>query len=523
MRRASVSAPRTQLKGSLGFQLLSRSLLVVAVLLVFIGLFQYVLMRKFTYENKASALRSQILSLPPDIWRDRQGHGAGGVDRAAKSGFGLGAGIPKDADDTDDWRNGESGQTDASSEMRGRYYVPDATVALIGTDLSFTTLSEWTDQAEPPRLSDETYQAAMNGGEGEPQGADYRIVKDAEGREQLVVLRSLGKDGQGSGVIQISTGTEELKKTLNGQLLMFGGLSLLALFAGLLTLLPVLRRTLTPLSELVDKVERIDAGNLDEQFPAIAKPVEIGRLSASFNGMLARLNDAFETEKEAKEHMRQFVADASHELRTPLTSIHGFLEVLLRGASNNPEQLERALRSMHGESERLRKLVGDLLTLAKLDQRGGVHAVRGNLTDTLREMEPQLRMLAGAREVEFALQEGMYCLYDPDKIKQVVLNLFHNAVQHTDADEGEITLSIRRLDGRVHLDVGDNGSGIDAAHLPYVFDRFYRSDSSRTRKYGGAGLGLSISKSIVDALGGGITVTSEPGLGTTFTIRLLEA
>ncbi|MFD2329728.1 sensor histidine kinase [Cohnella sp. GCM10020058] len=525
MRRASGGSPHTQLKGSLRLQLLSRSLLVVAVLLVFIGLFQYVLMRKFTYENKASALRSQILSLPPDIWRDRQGHGVAGADRSIKSGFGLGVGKPQDnaANGSSSWTSGEAGQSDDSGEMRGRYYVPDATVVLIGTDLSFTTLSEWTDQAEPPRLADETYQAVMNSGEGESKGAEYRIAKDAEGREQLVVLRSLGKDGQGSGVIQISTGTEELKKTLNGQLLMFGGLALLALFAGLLTLLPVLRRTLTPLSELVDKVERIDAGNLDERFPAIVKPVEIGRLSASFNGMLARLDEAFETEKEAKEHMRQFVADASHELRTPLTSIHGFLEVLLRGASSNPEQLERALRSMHGESERLRKLVGDLLMLAKLDQRSGVHAVRGNLSDTLREMEPQLRMLAGVREVGFSLPEGMYCLYDPDKIKQVVLNLFHNAVQHTDGEGGAISLTIHRADGFVNLDVDDNGSGIDPAHLPHVFDRFYRSDSSRTRKYGGAGLGLSISKSIVDALGGGIAVASDPGRGTTFTIRLVEA
>ncbi|WP_459076929.1 sensor histidine kinase [Cohnella rhizosphaerae] len=457
-----------------------------------IGLFQFVLMRKFTYENKASALRSQILSLPPDIWRDRQGHGGGGADRAMKSGFGFGAAKPPDNDDKDAdvSRDGDEGLTDAVSEMRGRYYVPDATVVLIGTDLSFTTLSEWTDQAEPPRLSDEAYRAAMNGEEGASAGADYRIAKDAEGNEQLVVLRSLGKEGQGSGVIQISTGTRELKETLKGQLLLFGGLSLLALIAGLLALLPVLRRTLTPLSDLVDRVERIDAGNLDEPFPAIAKPVEIGRLSASFNGMLARLNDAFETEKEAKEHMRQFVADASHELRTPLTSIHGFLEVLLRGASGNPEQLERALRSMHGESERLRKLVGDLLTLAKLDQRNGVHAVRGDLSDTLREMEPQLRMLAGSREVAFALPEGMYGLYDPDKIKQVVLNLFHNAVQHTDAEEGAIAIAIRRAGGWLQLDVKDNGSGIDADHLPYVFDRFYRSDSSRTRKYGGGRIRL---------------------------------
>lgn len=545
MKRLSREGPRAPLKGSLRLQLLSRSLLVVAVLLVFIGLFQYVLMRKFTYENKAAALASQILSLPPDIWRDRQDRGAGERAKDVYGGFARKPGTEEGAagqggisgyeaapdGNASDAVGGESnsgssaeapdgGEADADG-MPGRYYVPDATVALIGTDLSFTTLSEWTDQAEPPKLADAVYREAIAQGEhGAGKGAGYRIAKDAAGHEQIVVLRALGKGGQGAGVIQISASTAELKKTLNGQLLMFCGLALLALFAGLLALLPVLRRTLTPLSRLVDTVEQIDAGNLDTQFPAVAKPVEIGRLSASFNGMLSRLNEAFEAEKEAKEHMRQFVADASHELRTPLTSIHGFLEVLLRGASANPEQLERALRSMHGESERLRKLVGDLLMLAKLDQRTGMNVARGDLSDTLRDMEPQLRMLAGSREVAFALPAGMVARYDPDKIKQVVLNLFHNAVQHTDPEAGAISVTVGRIGDFISLQVKDNGSGIDPAHLPHVFDRFYRSDSSRTRKYGGAGLGLSISKSIVEALGGGIEAASAPGEGTRFSITL---
>ncbi|MBB6674281.1 HAMP domain-containing protein [Cohnella nanjingensis] len=375
----------------------------------------------------------------------------------------------------------------------------------------------------PPKLTDAQYEEALKRAGAvnrKKEETDYHIAKDDQGREQLVVLRPLGAAGRAQGLVQISTGTASLKDALNKQLLLFVCLAVLALAAGLITLLAVLRRTLSPLSELVDRVERIDAGNLDERFPATPIPSEIGRLSASLGGMLDRLNSSFEAEKEAKEQMRQFVADASHELRTPLTSIHGFLEVLLRGASSRPEQLEKALRSMYGESERLKKLVEDLLALAKLDRAESLKASEGELSETVREMEPQLRMLAGNRQVDFQLQHGLRCRYDAYKIKQVILNLFHNAVQHTDAATGSIKLSLDRAEGGVRLAVSDNGTGIEAVHLPHVFDRFYRSDSSRTRKYGGSGLGLSISRAIAEAHGGTIEARSEPGRETVFTIIL---
>jgi two-component system OmpR family sensor kinase len=237
--------------------------------------------------------------------------------------------------------------------------------------------------------------------------------------------------------------------------------------------------------------------------------------------MLERIEASFQAEIEAKERARRFVADASHELRTPLTSIHGFLEVLLRGAMNQPEQLKKALTSMHGESERINKLVEDLLLLAKLDRAPELELKLGDLDEVLKEMEPQLRLLGGRREVGLALRTGMTCRFDANKIKQVVLNLFHNAVQHTDAETGRIELTLEcGDDGTVALGVRDNGSGIPAAHLPHIFDRFYRSDSSRTRKYGGAGLGLSITKSIVDAHGGVIRAASREGKGTTFYVVL---
>jgi two-component system OmpR family sensor kinase len=135
-------------------------------------------------------------------------------------------------------------------------------------------------------------------------------------------------------------------------------------------------------------------------------------------------------------------------------------------------------------------------------------------------MEPQLRMLAGAREVELHLASGAIGRFDTDKIKQVVLNLFHNAAQHTDPEKGKIAISLASYNGWNEIVVSDNGTGIAEEHLPHLFDRFYRSESSRTRKSGGAGLGLSITKSIVEAHNGAIAVESRVGEGSRFIVRL---
>ncbi|WCR28173.1 HAMP domain-containing histidine kinase [Paenibacillus thiaminolyticus] len=471
--------------GSLRFQLLSRSLLILAALLMLIGVFQYLVMQQFVYENKAESLKSQISSFPREAWQ-----------------------LLTDRDD------GVPGR-------RPMLFLPaDASLAIIDANGAIQAVSMGDKMADPPELSPVEYQAAMNKSRKE---VNYRVMNDSEGEEQLVVLQPLEWKGRMIGLIQVNTSTKPLKEMLASQLLTFLSLSLLALIGGMIAFLPVLRRTLIPLSNMVHTVERIDAGNLAERVPSRQGQLEIDRLALSFNGMLERLESSFEAEKEAKEQMRRFVADASHELRTPLTSIHGFLEVLLRGAMNQPEQLRKALISMYGESERINKLVQDLLLLAKLDRAPVMELADGDLNRVLRELEPQLRLLGGQRHVTLALAEEANCKYDPDKMKQVVLNLFHNAVQHTEPEKGDIRIVTETVPGGVELTVRDNGTGIGKRHLPHLFDRFYRSESSRTRKYGGAGLGLSITKSIVEAHGGAIRVSSAEGQGSSFIVTLPAA
>jgi two-component system, OmpR family, sensor kinase len=486
---------------SLRYQLLARSLLILALLLLLIGVSQYVLMKDFLYKHEAEAIASQFRGFPKeafDAYGPSNGRGGGGGDNSGYSG--------------------------SPERTRGPVlFLEDTSYAQIAPNGTFTDISGANEGALAPQLEADEYTTLLENRSDLRRQNEYRVVSDAEGTEQLIVFRPSGGPGRAGGVVQIGKPTAPLKAIVLQQLFIFVGLSLAALAGGLALSMPVMRRTLHPLQQIVNIVERTDAGNLNERFPSGQGQEEIERLASSFNGMLGRLEASFEAEREAKEQMRRFIADASHELRTPLTSIHGFLEVLLRGAADKREQLYTALHSMHNESTRIKKLVEDLLMLAKLERAPQLQLHSTRLDNLIRELEPHLRMLAGTRQVRFELSQGITGNYDSDKLKQILLNLFHNAVQHTDPDRGVVSIRLSESHaspGLAYLEVTDNGEGISEEHLPHVFDRFYRSDTSRTRKSGGSGLGLSISRTLAEAHHGTIEVVSQPGEGTTFTVRL---
>ncbi|MDF9843344.1 MULTISPECIES: HAMP domain-containing sensor histidine kinase [unclassified Paenibacillus] len=489
---------------SLRKQLLATSLLILSGLLLLIGVLQYVLMRNFIYSNRAETMETQLRSVPRDFFY-RLIYG----DFTNPMNGNIG-GMPGNSPSSQ--RNGEGGRPlllDAHTTIAA--YSADGTF----TDLQKDTLSD----SAAPRLTDDQYNELLTHTTEKATGS-YRLITASDGSQHLAVFMDLGRPGGNKILLQMSVETGPLKDVILQQLMIFAALAVAALLAGLLLYLPALRKTLVPLSNMGEAAQRIDAGNLDVRFPVNQGQMEIDKLSHSFNGMLERLEISFRGEREAKEQMRRFAADASHELRTPLTSIHGFLEVLLRGAADNKEQLYNALNSMHGESRRINKLVEDLLLLARMDGAPQLRVKELRLAEIIEEMRPQLLVLAGSRRVTFDFSYGIRGSYDPDKIKQVVLNLFHNAVQHTDNEHGTIHIALHARGNDAELTVSDNGSGISAEHLPHVFDRFYRSDSSRTRKYGGSGLGLSITKSLAEAHGGEISAESVPGKGTTFRITL---
>ncbi|MFD1676409.1 sensor histidine kinase [Alicyclobacillus fodiniaquatilis] len=460
---------------SLRYQLLSRSLLILAGLFLLIGVFQYVLMSRFLYQNTAQTIRNQVGTMPFQMWTQS------GPNRLPPFVFAT----------------------------------PGSTVSFIDQQGNLHVLIQPQGDEAVPHLSQQTYEAALTYGQ---HGGQYQIVRGDNGHKELVVLAPVGPHGQPAGIVQVSTDLRQLQHVLMRQLLIFVVLALIALMVGLLTFSSTLRRTLVPLSQMYDSVRRVDAGNMDERVVPDKAQSEIALLANSFNSMLERLSVSFAAERAAKHRLRQFVADASHELRTPLTSIRGFIEVLLRQDNVPADQLQSALKSMLGESERLTKLVEDLLLLAKLDREQALELTEARMDLVIAQMEDQLRLLAGDREVVLVL-DVVHARFDRDKMKQVLFNLFQNAVQHTSPETGRIGVSLVQAEG-VYLTVRDNGHGIAPEHKDKLFERFYRADAARSRQQGGAGLGLAITKSIVAQHGGTIACESELGRGTTFTVWL---
>ncbi|MFB5680160.1 sensor histidine kinase [Paenibacillus terreus] len=348
----------------------------------------------------------------------------------------------------------------------------------------------------------------------------YKIIRDEKSNVQMVIYQLVGLADGEQGIVQTSVDLTETLALQKNLLTIYVIGSLIALIVGMLIFRPVLKRTMVPLSRMVNTVERIHSENLSERLPNKQGSAEIDRLAVAFNGMLKRIETSFALEKEIQEQMRRFIADASHELRTPLTAIHGFLEVLLEGGAGKPDQLKKALNSMYSESERLNKLVGDLLAMMRMERSPEIRMTSGNLGELICQMEPQLRMIAGARRIWFDLSDDPVIAFDPDKMKQVILNLFQNAVQYTDPSKGDIRIGLEKRAGEIRLSVQDNGTGIKEIHVPHIFERFYRGEPSRARKYGGAGLGLAITKSIMELHGGRIEVESREGKGSLFRVCL---
>lgn len=229
------------------------------------------------------------------------------------------------------------------------------------------------------------------------------------------------------------------------------------------------------------------------------------------------------TEFKQLETMRKdFVANVSHELKTPITSIRGFAETLLDGAAEDPEARNQFLQIIFEESKRIQLLIDDLLILSRIEKdEPNITIAPVNMDRILGDIMPVLKQRAEQKEITLLIdaEEGIGVMADSEKIKQVILNLFMNAVNYT-PQRGTVTVRIAEENPHVLLEVQDTGIGMEQEALPRIFERFYRVDKGRSRETGGTGLGLAIVKHIVEAHDGKIEVKSEIGKGSTFSVYI---
>lgn len=271
-------------------------------------------------------------------------------------------------------------------------------------------------------------------------------------------------------------------------------------------------RALRPIAEITRTARNISAQDLSARLNLPATEDEVGRLAATFDSMLTRLDHAFRRE-------RQFTADASHELRTPLAAMQTIIDSTLT-RQRAVAEYEQALTDLKHEAEQMRRLTAGLLQLARTDAKQ--HFARTEEVDLsllLQDVTDSLRPLAAQKALTLitTIPDGLMLLGDSDSLIRLFLNLIDNGIKYT--QRGYITIAAKApTPNLVAVIISDTGVGIAPDHLPYIFDRFYRVDEARSSE--GIGLGLAIAQEIAQAHGGAISCESEPGKGTTFTVQL---
>ncbi len=281
---------------------------------------------------------------------------------------------------------------------------------------------------------------------------------------------------------------------------------------GVLVALVLAGRIVRPILGLTQAARAITKGLPVSPVPVTGRD-EIAELGQAFNRMTARL-------AEEEQQRRRLFADIAHELRTPLSVIQGTLEGMLdRVVDPTPERIA----GLHSQALLLKRLITDLRDLS-LAQSGQLplHRQTIDAARVTRETVETLAPLADDRAVSLHIEasDGLPRVNaDPDRLRQVVLNLVENALRHT-PQGGEVRISVQNAGESVRISVADTGRGIGPDDLPHIFEHFYRADPSRARSSGGTGLGLAIVKSLVEAHGGWVTVQSDVGTGSTFTVTL---
>lgn len=372
-----------------------------------------------------------------------------------------------------------------------------------------------------PKLTDERqYKSIMSGKEpfiretGDFYGFFKNNIFKTYGNSWLTIEKPLMYDNEIYGAVYLHTPTPEVQKARTSVFKFFLLAVAISVLVSILLVYVFSIRITRPLKEISNAARIISGGEFNKRLD-INSEDEIGELAKSFNQMITALQNL-------EEMRRGFIANVSHELRTPMTSIRGFIEGILDGTIPVERQRDYLI-IVKDETNRLNRLVNDLLDLAKMEAGEMQLNLRSfNINELIRRCVIKLESLIVQKNISIEAnfdEEDIYVNADSDAIERVIINLIHNAIKFT-SEKGKITLSTSRQKDKVVIAVADNGVGIDKDEIDLIWDRFYKSDKSRSKDKTGTGLGLAIIKNIINEHKQSIWVESEIGVGTKFTFTL---
>lgn len=280
-----------------------------------------------------------------------------------------------------------------------------------------------------------------------------------------------------------------------------------------------------PLKKLGDAIRKIGDGELDFELNKETDD-EIGVLYDEFEDMRLRLRDTAQARIQDDVENKELISNISHDLKTPLTSIKGYVEGIMDGIADTPEKMNKYIKTIYNKTNDMDKLIGELTMYSRIDTNRIPYDfkkvnVDEYFSDCAEEISTELEAGNISLSYKNNIDKDTIIIADPEQLKRVINNIVSNSVKYIGNKEGRLNITINDEHDYIHVEIEDNGKGIEQKNLSRIFDRFYRTDSSRNSKQGGSGIGLAISRKIIEMHGGSIWATSKLGEGTTihFIIR----
>ena len=355
------------------------------------------------------------------------------------------------------------------------------------------------------------FDTAMDGLEG-------GIYLDGESQHLIKQMDFNFPDGMPGSLFIVSNVGDlvpEIKSMIR-EMFILGVLILIA--TGVLLTYWVYRSILSPLNKLQEATKKIKEGNLDFTLEVEADD-EIGRLCMDFEDMRMRLKQNAEEKLQYDRESKELISNISHDLKTPITAIKGYVEGILDGVAASPQKLEKYVRTIYNKANDMDRLIDELTFYSKIDTNKIPYVFsKINVSQYFKDCVEEVGLDMEARGIELGYfnyaDEDVVVIADAEQMKRVINNIISNSVKYLDKRKGIINIRIKDVGDFIQVEIEDNGKGIASKDLPNIFDRFYRTDSSRNSSQGGSGIGLSIVRKIIEDHGGRIWATSKEGIGT---------